>query len=79
MNVLKDLPYITDVQLLQTLSTNPTAIRLEDLACHKLGIRMQHGPTIVLAATAEAQTLEASELLLAELEIMLEDAMTLAS
>jgi hypothetical protein len=54
-------------------------VRLVHLACHKLGIRMQHGPTIVLAATAEAQTLEASELLLAELEIMLEDAMTLAS
>jgi hypothetical protein len=28
LNVLKDLPYITDVQLLQTLSANPTAIRL---------------------------------------------------
>jgi hypothetical protein len=40
---------------------------------------MQHDPAIVLAASAEAQTLEASELLLAELEIMLEDAMELAS
>jgi type IV pilus assembly protein PilB len=31
LNVLKDLQYITDAQLQQTLSANPTAIRLGDL------------------------------------------------
>jgi HD-like signal output (HDOD) protein len=56
-----------------------TMVRLVNLACHKLGIGMQHDPSLVLAATAEAQTLEVPELLLAELEIMLEDAMELAS
>jgi len=55
-----------------------TMVRLVNLACHKLGIGLQHDPSLVLAATAEAQTLETSELLLAELEIMLEDAIALA-
>lgn len=55
-----------------------TMVRLVNIACHKLGIGMQHDPSLVLAATAEAQTLEAPELLLAELEIMLEDANALA-
>jgi HD-like signal output (HDOD) protein len=53
-------------------------VRLVNGACHKLGIGLQHDPTLVLAATTEAQTLEVPELLLAELEIMLEDAMELA-
>jgi HD-like signal output (HDOD) protein len=56
-----------------------TIVRLVNLACHKLGIGMHHDPSLVLAATAEAQTLGTPELLLAELEIMLEDAMPLAS
>ena len=55
-----------------------TMVRLVNLTCHKLGIGMQHDPSLVLAATAEAQALETSEFLLAELEIMLEDAMALA-
>jgi HD-like signal output (HDOD) protein len=55
-----------------------TMVRLVNLTCHKLGIGLHHEASLVLAATAEAQTLETSELLLAELEIMLEDAMALA-
>jgi putative nucleotidyltransferase with HDIG domain len=54
-------------------------VRLVNCACHKLGIGTQHNPTIVLATTPEAQHLEAPELLLAELEIMLEDALALAT
>jgi len=53
-------------------------VRLVNLACHRLGIGLQHDPSLLLAVTPEAQALEVSELLLAELEIMLEDAMTLA-
>jgi putative nucleotidyltransferase with HDIG domain len=54
-------------------------VRLVNLACHKLGIGTDQSPTVVLATTLEAQHLEASELLLAELEIMLEDASALAT
>lgn len=54
------------------------AVRLADLACHKLGVGLTHEPTIVLAATPEAHALRASEVMLAELEVMLEDASTLA-
>jgi hypothetical protein len=53
-------------------------VRLLNPVCHKLGIGLQHDASLVLAATAAAQTREASALLLAELEIMLEDAITLA-
>jgi putative nucleotidyltransferase with HDIG domain len=55
-----------------------TMVRLVNLACHKLGFGLQHDASLVLAAMAEAQTLEISELLLAELEIILEDAIALA-
>jgi HD-like signal output (HDOD) protein len=54
-------------------------VRLVDMACRKLGIGLHHDPTIVLATTAEAQLLGAKEVVLAELEIMLEDAMTLSN
>jgi HD-like signal output (HDOD) protein len=52
-------------------------VRLVDMACKKVGIGLHHDPAIVLATTAEAQALGAKEMVLAELEIMLEDAMTL--
>lgn len=61
-----------------TNDTLLTVVRLVNLACHKVGIGMQHDPSLVLAATSEAQALGASEILLAELEILLEDAMALA-
>jgi len=48
-------------------------VRLVNQACHKLGIGLQQNPSITLAATHEAQVLEVSELLSAELEILLED------
>lgn len=62
-----------------TNDTVLTVVRLVNLACHKLGIGMQHDTSLVLAATSEAQTLGASEILLAELEIMLEDAVSMAN
>jgi HD-like signal output (HDOD) protein len=53
-------------------------VRLVDMACKKVGIGLHHDPSMVLAATAEAQALDVKEVVLAELEIMLEDAMTLS-
>ncbi len=54
-------------------------VRLVDLACNKNGFGLHHDPTIVLAATSEAQALGTKEVALAELEIKLEDAMALLS
>jgi HD-like signal output (HDOD) protein len=48
-------------------------VRLVNQACHKIGIGLHPDASLTLAATAEAQTLEVSDLLAAELEIMLED------
>ncbi len=58
---------------INTGNTMLVIVRLVDQACHKLGIGLHHNPAIVLAATPEAQILEVSELLAAQLEIMLED------
>ncbi|HYK90588.1 MAG TPA: HDOD domain-containing protein [Acidobacteriota bacterium] len=52
-------------------------VRLADLASKKLGAGFDPEPTLVLAATPEAHSLRASEILLAELEIMLEDHLSL--
>lgn len=49
-------------------------VRLVDAVCRKIGIGLVHDPTLVLAATPEAQKLGIKEITLAELEIMLEDA-----
>jgi HD-like signal output (HDOD) protein len=62
-----------------TSNTLLLLVRLVDMACRKVGIGLHHDPSIVLATTAEAQTLGAKEVVLTELEIMLEDAMTLSS
>ena len=48
-------------------------VRLVDAACSKIGLGLIHDPTLVLAATTEAQKLGIKEITLAELEIMLED------
>jgi HD-like signal output (HDOD) protein len=48
--------------------------RLMDVACHKLGIGQPAEPSIVLAATPEATALGLKDIKLAELEVMLEDA-----
>jgi hypothetical protein len=50
---------------------------LVNIACHKLGIGLRHEPWLVLASTNEADQLDISELILAELEIVLEDALAL--
>ncbi len=48
-------------------------VRLADKACDKLGIGLDSDPSIVLAATPEAEALQISEVDLARFEIMLED------
>ncbi len=66
----------------ETYDTNNTLlliVRLVDIACQKVGIGLYHDPSIVLATTSEAQALGAKEVVLAELEIMLENATTLGS
>lgn len=52
-----------------------TVVRLADSTCKKLGLGLEQDDTIVLAATQEAQHLGAKEVMLAELEIMLEEAL----
>ena len=48
-------------------------VRLADKACIKLGIGIEADPSLVLAATPEAEVLSISEVDLARMEIMLED------
>jgi HD-like signal output (HDOD) protein len=48
-------------------------VRLANESSRKLGIGLDPNPDLVLAATPEASMLKTSELLLAELEVMLED------
>jgi len=48
-------------------------VRLANHACHGLGVGLQHDASLDLNATEEAHALGASEILLAELVIMLED------
>jgi HD-like signal output (HDOD) protein len=54
-----------------------TIVRLANKACNKLGIGLSKDPSIILAAAPEANLLGLSEVFLAELEIILEDAMIL--
>ena len=54
-------------------------VRLTNQACAKLGLGMHHDPSIVLISTPEAAALRAKEIVLAELEVMLEDTMQLAT
>lgn len=50
-------------------------VRLVDNICRKIGLGMNHDPSIMLAATFESQILGVKEIMIAELEIMIEDAM----
>ncbi|HBA87306.1 MAG TPA: phosphohydrolase [Geobacter sp.] len=50
-------------------------VRLANLACRKVGIGLQKDPTVLLFASHEAQTLGLKETALAELEIIIEDAL----
>ncbi len=53
-------------------------IRLVDQACHKVGIGPTRQPDLVLATLPEAHALAVDEIVLAELEILLEDALEAA-
>lgn len=54
-------------------------VRLTNQACDKLGLGMNHDPSIVLVSAPEATTLRIKEIVLAELEVMLEDTMQIAT
>lgn len=54
-------------------------VRLVDSTCRKIGIGSPPEPNLMLAATFEAQGMGIKEILLAELEIMIEDAMEMVS
>ncbi|MEW6518871.1 MAG: HDOD domain-containing protein [Thermodesulfobacteriota bacterium] len=54
-------------------------VRITNQACAKLGIGMKHDPSIVLISTPEAAALRVKEIVLAELEVMLEDTMQIAT
>ena len=50
-------------------------VRLANLACRKVGIGIRNDPSILLFSTPETQTLGLKEVALAELEIVIEDAL----
>jgi putative nucleotidyltransferase with HDIG domain len=52
-------------------------VRLVDQACNKLGVGMRPEPDLVLFASSETQVLGIKEITLAELEIVIEDAIKL--
>jgi len=54
-------------------------VRLVDNTCRKLGLGCHSEPGLMLAATFEAQSMGIKEIMLAELEIMIEDAMEMFS
>jgi hypothetical protein len=53
-------------------------VRLANHATHKMGLSLQPNPSLVLGALPEAQCLNTSDIMLAELEIMLEDSLAAA-
>ena len=54
-------------------------VRLVDSACRKLGLGCRPEPTLMLAATFEAQGMGIKEIMIAELEIMIEDSMEMVT
>lgn len=48
-------------------------VKLSNITCHKLGIGLNHDPGIMLSTSPEAISLMASDLLLAELQVKLEE------
>lgn len=74
-NVVRDHhnPELDSRDLLQNL------VRMSDKACLKLGIGMVKDPALVLVATPEAESLQISEVDLAQMEIMLEDSQVMAN
>ena len=62
------------MESLDTRNTLLLLVRMVDKACNKMGISMHEPTETTLVATPEALALGLSEVTLAELEIMLEDA-----
>jgi len=54
-------------------------VRLADRACYRLGVGAEPEPGLVLAGLPESRALEVSDVLLAELEVLLEDSLELAA
>lgn len=48
-------------------------VRLANLTCHKLGIGLRHDPGLMLSTSPEAMTLMAGDLMLAELQVQIEE------
>ena len=55
-----------------------TMVRLADLACNKLGIGLRPTPDLLLTGTVECEQLGISEIEIAQLEIKLEDSISLS-
>ena len=53
-------------------------MRVADLTCRRVGIALEPEPDLEIAHSAEAQSLRVSEIVLAELEVHVEDATELA-
>jgi HD-like signal output (HDOD) protein len=66
---------VSDHHLAEWKQSNPllALVRLVNQTCNKLGIGMRPDPTLATFATTEAQVLGAKEIVLAELEITIED------
>jgi HD-like signal output (HDOD) protein len=62
------------VEVFDTRNTLLLLVRMADLTCNKMGIGLRNAEDQILVATPEAVALGLSEVDLAELEIMLEDA-----
>lgn len=50
-------------------------VRLANLTCHKLGIGLRHDPGLMLSTSREAVSLMVSDMMLAELQVQIEDQM----
>jgi HD-like signal output (HDOD) protein len=55
------------------------ALRIVDQTCRKLGLGLNHDPSLVLAIAPEVHSLGVKEITLAELEIVVEDSPALAA
>jgi HD-like signal output (HDOD) protein len=62
-----------------TVNVLLSLVRLVDNTCRKLGLGCAPDPGLMLAATFEAQGMGIKEIMLAELEIMIEDAMEMVT
>lgn len=77
-NLPKSYVKIAREHHLEDVDPNDTlliVVRLVNRACRKLGIGLHKDPSIILAATQEANLLGLSEIFLAKLEIKLEDSL----